>query len=121
MSDFEINRRGDHRSPVLQTRNFNRGPRKAKAFGGKRSELCEAQETRGSKFTAPFRRQIWSILSQVRAKNIRVTQENNMTGSHKKQRYYETVHRTVSSKFVARFVRQIWSILSQVRAIYIFT
>ena len=34
-SDFEINRRGDHRSPVLQTRNFNRGPRKAKAFWGK--------------------------------------------------------------------------------------
>ena len=33
--DFEINRRGDHRSPVLQTRNFNRGPRKAKAFWGK--------------------------------------------------------------------------------------
>ena len=63
---------------------------------GERSELCEAQETRGSKFTAPFRRQIWSILSQVRAKNIRVTQENNMTGSHKKQRYYEPVHRTVS-------------------------
>jgi hypothetical protein len=34
--------------------------------------------------------------SQVRAKNIRLAQENNMTGSHKKQRYYETVHRTVS-------------------------
>ncbi len=34
-SDFEINRRGDHRPPVLQTRNFNRGPRKAKAFWGK--------------------------------------------------------------------------------------
>ena len=30
------------------------------------------------------------------SQNIRVTQENNMTGSHKKQRYYETVHRTVS-------------------------
>ena len=35
VSDFEINRRGDHRSRVLQTRNFNRGPRKAKAFWGK--------------------------------------------------------------------------------------
>ena len=34
VSDFEINRRGDHRSPVLQTRNFNRGHRKAKAFWG---------------------------------------------------------------------------------------
>ncbi|MFQ8670118.1 MAG: hypothetical protein ACLR9J_05990, partial [Eubacterium sp.] len=45
-----------------------------------------------------------------------MAQENNMTGSHKKQRYYETVPRTVSPKFVARFVRQIWSILSQVRA-----
>ena len=54
------------------------------------------------------------------SQNIRLAQENNMTGSHKKQRYYETVHRTVSPKFVARFVRQIWSILSQVRATYIY-
>ena len=68
--DFEINRRGDHWSPVLQTRNFNRGPEKQKLFDE----------------------------SQVRAKNIQVAQENNMTGSHKKQRYYETVHRTVSPK-----------------------
>ncbi len=30
------------------------------------------------------------------SQNIRLAQEKNMTGSHKKQRYYETVHRTVS-------------------------
>ena len=48
-------------------RNSIRGPRQIENLVGKRSELCEAQETRGFKFIAPFRRQIWSILSQVRA------------------------------------------------------
>ena len=32
------------------------GPPKSASFLGKRSELCEAQETRGSKFTCEFGR-----------------------------------------------------------------
>jgi len=37
-------------------RNSIRGPRQIENLVGKRSELCEAQETRGSKFTCKFGR-----------------------------------------------------------------
>jgi len=37
-------------------RNSIRGPRQIENLAGKRSELCEAQETRGSKFTCEFGR-----------------------------------------------------------------
>ena len=36
--------------------NSIRGPRKIENLVGKRSELCKAQETRGSKFTCEFGR-----------------------------------------------------------------
>ena len=37
-------------------RNSIRGPQQIENFVGKRSELCKAQETRGSKFTCEFGR-----------------------------------------------------------------
>ena len=37
-------------------RNSIRGPRQIENLVGKRSELCKAQETRGSKFTCEFGR-----------------------------------------------------------------